>query len=233
MPRTDAIYNVNSHMAVRHLGESVTHRPTEAEASSSAAPSGRACNANCNSNSNSNASSVSAGAPGARAVCEARSEVGEANSTQDGAELFREEGTEGPQGPGVPEGAVAGVIVLQPDGSPCIGWLVAHPAIVRPLLLFAPAACPVHEPSSCSWYVYDAQVAYSATRGRNTLLFSVYLICRTLQCVRTSRGLPGFGACLPCVYVFHACTVTQVWSLPSDHYRSLLRSLLDTRHGSP
>lgn len=66
--------------------------------------------------------------PTGEAVCEAyRDEEWGA----DGAEIFREEGSEGPQGPDVPEGAVAGVIVLQPDGSPCIGWLLAHPAIVR------------------------------------------------------------------------------------------------------
>lgn len=63
-----------------------------------------------------------------RAVCEALSDEEE----RDGAEIFRDEGSEGPQGPDVPEGAVAGVIVMQPDGSPCIGWLLAHPAIVRP-----------------------------------------------------------------------------------------------------
>lgn len=61
------------------------------------------------------------------AVCEAYSDEEE----MDGAEIFRDEGEDGLQGPGVPEGAVAGVIVIQPDGSPCIGWLVAHPTIVR------------------------------------------------------------------------------------------------------
>ena len=68
-----------------------------------------------------------------QAVGEAYSDSeGDAGSgTATGAEIFREEGEEGPQGPGVPEGAVAGVVVVQPDGSPCIGWLMAHPAIVR------------------------------------------------------------------------------------------------------
>lgn len=40
-------------------------------------------------------------------------------------------GEEGPSGPEVPDGAVAGVIVMQPDGSPCVGWLMAHPNVVR------------------------------------------------------------------------------------------------------
>jgi hypothetical protein len=31
----------------------------------------------------------------------------------------------------VAAGAVLGVVVVQPDGSPCIGWVEAHPAVVR------------------------------------------------------------------------------------------------------
>ena len=38
--------------------------------------------------------------------------------------------------------AVMGVLVVQPDSSPCIGWLEAHPAVVR--------APPAHAPSSAS-----------------------------------------------------------------------------------
>eukprot|EP00892_Ulva_mutabilis_P002617 jgi/Ulvmu1/12356/UM009_0002.1 len=36
-----------------------------------------------------------------------------------------------PSGPSVPDGAVAGVIVMQPDGSPCVGWLMAHPSVAN------------------------------------------------------------------------------------------------------
>lgn len=65
-----------------------------------------------------------------QAVGEAYSDSEGEGSAGTGPELFREEGEGRPQGPDVPEGAVAGVVVVQPDGSPCIGWLMAHPAIV-------------------------------------------------------------------------------------------------------
>lgn len=48
-----------------------------------------------------------------------------------GLEEYDGLGDDAPAGPSVPEGAVAGVIVVQPDGSPCVGWLMAHPSVVR------------------------------------------------------------------------------------------------------
>lgn len=52
------------------------------------------------------------------------------DSSQWGLEEHDGLGDEAPAGPSVPDGAVAGVIVVQPDGSPCVGWLMAHPNVV-------------------------------------------------------------------------------------------------------
>jgi hypothetical protein len=95
----------------------------------------------------------------AHAVCEAYTEEG----GSDGAEIFRDEGEGRPEGPGVPEGALAGVIVVQPDGSPCIGWLVAHPAIVRSCFflrfsLFLCVACALNGSFLKFWMILHESI---------------------------------------------------------------------------